>query len=1749
MAAAPWSSFLGRGRAFGLGVALLLIAAADLVEVSRAQESGDVSKGLAVTLKAPWEGTTLLHEAVEIIVEDDETLLWPFVDAWNADVVDKLVNDDHGGNCFHLLRDVASPILSETAMKFLKADLLTRDQSPKVDMFRKLVEQSVPVGSPLHDLGCCFLQSGNEVIPLDNPENQESLDPRAIESAHSSAVQPLLTIEEDHVVVSAKTDPKDGSKSVPTVILNAPLGSSCFSQAHSSIKAIAEQRGWRYIWRPVLTQNCLSKSSQQLGACASVGADKSVDVAGFGVELAIKNMEYKALDDTKVQLSAAERDSEAQAASIGEVRGFLFDQLLIRANETTRSELIKFKDVLRQKDTETQGTDFKLRAWQLDSMGLQATQRICDARNPIAAMQDITGSFPALAASLSKMSVSSALKNEVNDLQNTYGRSITSAPELFINGLRMNVQNVHLHSMLRFLKTEMKNTAMLSDLSGLSANEAAVAIDKARLDLPHISADAGTTSLSEAAREQWQPATRLCSILSSTSDIHALMEKVGWINNIEEDKAYQSMRGDINSLFPMNYFGMMVETGNLVPKYRKNLFNAVIFVNAERPMGVAALTALERILEMGEALRMGVVLFSTKDVSGSDAPLTLSQKLVRCYYILKNSAGFSKATKMLVTVWKGVKEELSSFDGDDALLNQVDSQLMVHFTKLHEKGKIKDSAFKALEQTVQGTDAKGKAQVAANHATNAATFAEKIGLSESDFSVTVNGMLAADANDLRRTFLLEELRIDHPHTLFENLEIFQQILLGHIVPVLKKEVQRARELYQSQMIASTAFALPTLLHDDNCVPRYNTELAHALGEAFLPSSPDLSGSTFEPIDLVTNKEAQRELLARGEGMRLDAENAIDAVASSGYLAIVGEGDSGWTTLCASAQHISSKGSKTGSSKIHSSASILPNPAQDDPSPLHLLLAAAPSHLSETQSLSILTQICEAPKEARSLMITKNSPEGEKTLWALIAEMKGFDSKELRGGYDAVKAARFSKSQGIDLSSIGLKSRASAIVSSSILIRVGDSEDDRHPSGNYYRGRDDLLRDDLLLIDAVFAYAQAGTALLDVLPGSARPNVTSLMIASSFLVKLASQQSQSSLILEGKTSKDVSDQVKKVASKCDRSCVSLDLGGEVSNQQKSTGAVNLVLLIDPLSNFAQKISPMLDFLQNIIHGNLTIMFWPKFGFDDLPIKTYYKYATPRWDDDEMLFPSENAAVFTSLPSTTTLSTQIDTPGSWLVGATIASLDLDNLRLEDLGPSVPAMHAEFEIESLIVSGSCTDITAESMLKFDSLYPRGMQLMLGTQDEPRMVDTMVMKNLGYFQLKALPGSFQLGLVPGCSSDMFHFPGTKPGTSRTITISSFDGVMGYELEVERVDPLEGDVLKCEQDATSQRRLLASEEESVEGKSNSWLSYLMPGSGGRGANLTSKKGDVLNIFSVASGHLYERFIRIMMLSVMKNTSKDFKVKFWFIKNYMSPKLKGVLPDMAKEYGFDYELITYKWPSWVVPQTEKQRIIWAYKILFLDVIFPMDLDRVIYVDADQIVRSDLMELQNMDIDGKPYAYTPFCDKPIEMDGFRFWKEGFWKNHLRGRNYHISALYLVDLQQFRMMGAGDELRIIYNGLARDPNSLANLDQDLPNYAQDVVPIFSLPAEWLYCETWCGTAPKSKAKTIDLCNNPMTKEPKLEGAKRIVPEWTALDEEQQAFMDRMERRLPQDERSNTSESVQQPVDPISSPHQPLNLHGEL
>ena len=549
---------------------------------------------------------------------------------------------------------------------------------------------------------------------------------------------------------------------------------------------------------------------------------------------------------------------------------------------------------------------------------------------------------------------------------------------------------------------------------------------------------------------------------------------------------------------------------------------------------------------------------------------------------------------------------------------------------------------------------------------------------------------------------------------------------------------------------------------------------------------------------------------------------------------------------------------------------------------------------------------------------------------------------------------------------------------------------------------------------------------------------------------------------------------------------------ISTGDSRAASINIVAAIDPASEVTQRWIPILKVISELSSVHMKLFLNPRERMQELPVKRFYRHvleAKPSFSDDGALIRPR--ASFEGLPKEALLNLGLDVPPAWLVAPKESVHDLDNIKLSAVNDEA-GINAVYELEHILIEGHSRDITTGSA-------PRGVQLLLGTEEDPHFADTLIMANLGYFQFKANPGYWNIRLQAGRSQQIYAIDSIgsqgyapQPGDETTeVALMGFQGKTLFPRLSRKPGQETEDVLEEVPKAGSAMDYVSKAAK----YGNLFLSKL-------GLSPNTEHADI-NIFSVASGHLYERMLNIMMVSVMRHTTHT--VRFWFIEQFLSPSFKSSLPFLAAHYKFNYEMVTYKWPHWLRAQKEKQREIWGYKILFLDVLFPLSLDKVIFVDADQIVRTDMYELVAHDLKGAPYGFTPMCDSRTEMEGFRFWKQGYWKSFLRGLPYHISALYVVDLIKFRQIAAGDRLRQQYHQLSADPNSLSNLDQDLPNHMQMVLPIHSLPQEWLWCETWCSDESLKQAKTIDLCNNPQTKEPKLDRARRQVPEWTIYDNE--------------------------------------------
>ena len=567
---------------------------------------------------------------------------------------------------------------------------------------------------------------------------------------------------------------------------------------------------------------------------------------------------------------------------------------------------------------------------------------------------------------------------------------------------------------------------------------------------------------------------------------------------------------------------------------------------------------------------------------------------------------------------------------------------------------------------------------------------------------------------------------------------------------------------------------------------------------------------------------------------------------------------------------------------------------------------------------------------------------------------------------------------------------------------------------------------------------------------------------------------------------------------------------ISTGSAEAAAIRIVAAIDPTSEVAQRWIPILKVVSELSGVYMRLFLNPREKMQELPVKRFYRHvlsSRPSFTEDGSLYNLQ--ATFEGLPKEALLNLALDVPPAWLVAPKESVYDLDNIKLSTVREGSD-IEATYELEYILIEGHSRDVT-------QGPPPRGVQLLLGTEQDAHYADTIIMANLGYFQFKANPGYWKIQLQAGRSRQIFNIDsvGAKGYNAQTgdetteVALMSFQGKTLFPRLSRKEGQESEDVLEEGPRAGSAMDYVS--------KASKFATSLLSNVG---IAAKSRHADI-NIFSVASGHLYERMLNIMMVSVMRHTKHT--VKFWFIEQFLSPSFKSFLPHVAAAYNFEYEMVTYKWPHWLRAQKEKQREIWGYKILFLDVLFPLSLDKVIFVDADQIVRTDMYELVTHDLQGAPYGFTPMCDSRTEMEGFRFWKQGYWKTFLRGLPYHISALYVVDLKRFRQIAAGDRLRQQYHQLSADPASLSNLDQDLPNHMQMALPIHSLPQEWLWCETWCSDESLKEARTIDLCNNPLTKEPKLERARRQVPEWTVYDDE----IAELARRVKEGERGQGGE----------------------
>ena len=135
-------------------------------------------------------------------------------------------------------------------------------------------------------------------------------------------------------------------------------------------------------------------------------------------------------------------------------------------------------------------------------------------------------------------------------------------------------------------------------------------------------------------------------------------------------------------------------------------------------------------------------------------------------------------------------------------------------------------------------------------------------------------------------------------------------------------------------------------------------------------------------------------------------------------------------------------------------------------------------------------------------------------------------------------------------------------------------------------------------------------------------------------------------------------------------------------------------------------------------------------------------------------------FVKLPKQHVLTLKLVTPESWVAMKYKVEDDLDNIRLDDqtMGTRT-VVNAEFRLTSLLIAGNCNDLTHYKP-------PNGLQLVLRdvlTKTNTIVADTLVMQNLGYYQLRTQPGQYRVALAEGRASTLYAIaPKGKAKSSR---------------------------------------------------------------------------------------------------------------------------------------------------------------------------------------------------------------------------------------------------------------------------------------------------------------------------------------------------------------------------------------------------
>lgn len=1393
---------------------------------------------------------------------------WDFVHAWWNEMQE---DKDAGSECWKRIESQVSQFLTPRMQNVFATFMSLRFYSPRLQIFQKLSEGSSP--SPP---GCCWVDVGGSIlVSTDDLSNKIIQAAECNNSSNGNEVYPF-----DHIYVPSGTieEKKFSPIDKPlksSIILYAPIGAPCAARFHAGLTSfINSNTDFVYVWRPIASDKCSTKEK-----CTRWDSDEKLLLSGFGVEFYIKNMEYNARDEEARNVTEVNKSNQSVMEHSVEYEENYLHKIAGKYSNLS-SSLIEFHNnlfhgVISGDSEITNDMDMKIQ-----NLGLQASKMIVSATDPLSALEEISQNFPTVASSLAQFSIDHSLKKTAKQLSSMLPLTFNY---LSLDGSQIDIQKeLNVFQIMKAIRREIRLLDILSEIGYPGSLGRNIAL---------------TRSLASPKENE------LRIYLNPTG-----MKEIIWLTDVEKDVQFLGLPKSLQVLMQPMFLGQ-------VPAARRNVFNAIIVSDPASFSTFQIFYEISVIKKQGWPIRIGFM----PSASGEEARQTgkkvdsIRDKASRIVVAVLSSTEKDKAIDFMADSFKTfLKKGIDKMDD----VNAEQEIWKIVSGKFSEKWiylgieELRDSPSSAMDAILNGERQIG--QTTASILQGSWQLSYDVGLTsllvdssqstfQNDAVIVFNGLVSTLS---RAKSLREEMGL-----LFQNeMHMVQRMVYNGILE------DGMRDIYEAVLKAHQPLS------------RYNPRLLSHMHSATV-IDPKKQMDPFPPIQILFDgPEAgmkaidELEITYFHHGSLIVSETKEPLIT---HWVVLSSWDSIGFQLIADALQELGEQSRLG---------ILMNPEDNecnlypvDEVVLYLTSEKVREFRPDLTNADFVDLFTGLSSESSPLNLSYEGlaqllPDGfsieENSLLSLMQNstitLKSIAYRHLKFVRNVLKM--LPRQNGIVTNGRVVVARwAGDIVAADIPLLEENAVLNQFVS-------QELLKQRSLDSPEVSAYG-ANLSLSD-----------SALIASSALA-----------VLQGE--KELRASHAAISQLLDNQRENGLIVSQVSRENKSTSIspsrgkpppLLLQAVLDPLSKTTQQISTFLKFLRRMIPIDIEILLKPTLDYSNVPLTAYYRFAIP---DISFLIDSQSkedggaetspAVVFDLLPQKKTLTLEMDVPESWLVTPIGAAQDLDNLRLDELPAWQKYTSAMFELESLIATGMCVDLASLEAGKHEGIHPRGVQLELRTSPMGTILDdTLVMTNLGYFQLKTLPGVWSLQLAPGRSDELFSIEQAS-GASTSHYWSELGDALQSPLESNRgtvpvaVDDFSGrhillllrknpskldeDVLDVSplQAAASLRRddsiwgqfkgIVRNREDKSNEKSNHMASIVGP----KNASTTTENDNTIHVFTVASGHMYERLQKIMILSAIKRSSR--KIKFWFIENYMSPQMKSFLPFMAKEYGFDFE--------------------------------------------------------------------------------------------------------------------------------------------------------------------------------------------------------------------------------------------------------